>query len=824
MTAPTGAPGPGSRPDPSAVSGFYTAMVQPDFPVPAPAPTPVNQQQHQQHQQPSFQRRPTPPAPPSSAPQAGRYPADLRADGMLWMGVARSPYASAAIRGIDTRPAFAVPGVHAVLTAADLPGFNFHGPRSIDQPVLAPDVVRFLGEPVAIVAAEHPALARAAARAVLVDWDPLRPLHDPDQASAAPPIHPDGNVLHSTALLFGTAPGALLDPETASIAGLTVVEGEYAFDPATAAPAAPAAVLALPTPNGIEIHVATLSPRSDREVVAQCLGLPVEQVRVVPARIGAADTHREDVGLQVQAALLALRTGRPVKAVLARDVVSAHPGRPAARLRYRHVVAPDGTLAAVEAEILVDGGAYASTAVDVLEEACRLALGPYRVPNVHITGRVVRTNNPPAGRVRGGGGALTCAAYESQMDAVGAALGLGGLEVRLRNLLRPGDLVPDAADPLGRRASESIPIADCLHEVLDAPMPSFPPGPDIREYPGTVGRTGELTRVRRGVGVALAIADLVSPAQQGEYATATVHIGLSIEGPAASVVCSAVETGTGLHDLIRRVVSATLGIPVSRIGVRAPEESASLPCSPAVTHPAWIHGSAVESAAKAARADLFSPMAEHFGITPGLLEVRDGNVVSFDKTFHVPVDEAYARCLPPGRRVRGDGEFRMVALASGASGLSGGSSAGGDALAVGAVRAVVDVDTELGLVRVVQVAVAQDAGRVVVPERAAARVASGVVAGTGFVLSEGADLPYGWGRPTPMDQPEVVVAALLATAAESDGKDPLLLGGMKPVGDLSVMGTPAAVLAAVRDAVGGAGPGVALRLPLRPDRAWWISI
>ena len=752
-----------------------------------------------------------------------RFPADLRAEGMLWMGVTRSPHASAAVRGLDARPALAVPGVHAVLSAADIPGFNFHGPRSIDQPVLASDVVRYVGEPVAVVAAEHPALAREAARRVEVVWDPLRPLHDADQASTAPPIHPDGNVLHATSLSFGVEPGALLDPETAEVAGLRVVEGEYAFDPVASAPSAPAAVIAVPNgERGIEIYVATVNARSDREVVAQCLGLPVDKVHVIAGRVGGADTHREDVGLQVQAALLALATGRPVKAVLGRDV-PAHPGRPAARLRYRHVVGNDGSLVAVEADILVDGGAYASTAVDVLDEACRLAVGPYRVPNVHITGRVVRTNNPPAGRVRGGGGALTCAAYEAQMDAAAGAIGVAGLDLRLRNILRPGDPLPDVNTTSGRPAAAPVPIPELLHEILDAPMPSFPPGPDIREYPGTVGRTGELTRIRRGVGVALAMADLSSPAQQGEYATAVVLVGRTPQGPSVTVACTAVETGTGLHDLLRNTVGTVLGIPDDRIFIRAPEDPSSLPSSPAVTHPAWIHGSAVEAAAKQARTKLFAPLADDFGLTHGLLVVEDGQVTTHDHMFRVPLREAYERCLPPDRMVRGDGEFRMVAMAA----LTGNSHA--SSVAIGAVRAVVDVDTELGLVRVVQCAVAQDAGRVAVPRQAEARVASGVLAGTGFALSDGDDLPYGWGRPTPMDAPEVVVSALLETAEaarDEVGPDGLPvaappLGGMKPVGDLAVMATPAAILAAIRDAVGDRKPGQVLRLPLRPDRAWW---
>jgi CO/xanthine dehydrogenase Mo-binding subunit len=315
-----------------------------------------------------------------------------------------------------------------------------------------------------------------------------------------------------------------------------------------------------------------------------------------------------------------------------------------------------------------------------------------------------------------------------------------------------------------------------------------------------------------------------------------VLIGLSPQGPAATVVTSAVETGTGLHDLIRQTVGTTLGIPAARIAIRAPEDPATLPCSPAITHPAWIHGSAVEAAAKQARTDLFAPVAEHYGVTKGLLEVRDGFLASHDNMFRVPLAEAFEQCLKPGQVTRGDGEFRMLTP----SGSAGSAEA---TLAVGAVRAVVDVDTELGLVRVVQVAVAQDAGRVIVPSRAETRVAAGAVAGTGFVLSEGADLPYGWGAPTSMDQPEVVVAALLETANEKDDANghavsqagsqagsqvgnPLSgppLGGMKPVGDLSLMGTPAAVLAAVRDAVGGAVQGVPLRLPLRPDRAWWLS-
>src|SRR5262249_25773963 len=150
-----------------------------------------------------------------------------------------------------------------------------------------------------------------------------------------------------------TEPATLADPASAESAGRKIIEGEYVFDGVDARPAAPAVVIAVPNgERGIEIYVATVSPRGDREGVAQCLGLPVEKVHVIPTRVGGADTHREDVGLQVQAALLALATGRPVKAVVPRDV-PAHPGRPAAQLRYRHVVADDGSLVAVEADILL---------------------------------------------------------------------------------------------------------------------------------------------------------------------------------------------------------------------------------------------------------------------------------------------------------------------------------------------------------------------------------------------------------------------------------------------------------------------------------------
>ncbi len=391
---------------------------------------------------------------------AFEYASDLWADGMLHGATTRSPHASARIVSIDTGPALALPGVHAVLTAADVPGKPTFGLEFADEPALAADRVRYAGEPVAVVAADDPELARRAAALVMVDYEVLPPLLDMTEALSpdAPKVHEFGNVLRHVHIARG-------DPAAAAEVW---VEGYYETAMQDNAPLGPEGGLAIPAPDGgVDLRVNTQWLHVDRQQIAACLGLPEEQVRITLAGMGGAFGAREDIHLQIHACLLALATGRPVKLEYGRDEsFRGHRHRHPSRLWLRHGVTLDGRLVSVHARLLLDGGAYSSSSPAVLGNASTLAAGPYEVANALIDGTVVYTNNPPCGAMRGFGAPQVCFGHEAQMDKLAAALQLDPLELRRRNALRTGSVLPT-----GQVIRGSAPVREMIDALAAMPVP-----------------------------------------------------------------------------------------------------------------------------------------------------------------------------------------------------------------------------------------------------------------------------------------------------------------------------------------------------------------
>ena len=405
------------------------------------------------------------------------FSSDLHADGMLWGRTLRSPHPHARIVSIDVGPALAIPGVSCVVTADDVPGSATYGLISADQPVFARDVVRFVGEPVAVVAADHPDTARLALAAIAVAYEPLVPLVDAEAAAEAAPIHPEGNVIRRI----------VVDHGDAGARGDVVVEGTYEVGMQDQAFLGPESGLAVPDgEGGVDLWVATQWLHEDRDQVAACLGLPPERVRLHLGGVGGAFGGREDVSMQVHACLLALAADRPVKMSYLRDEsFLGHVHRHPALMRYRHHATWRGDLVKVEAELLLDGGAYASSSAAVVANAARFACGPYRVPNATIDAVVVRTNNPPCGAMRGFGAVQVCFGHESQMDRLAARLGIDPVELRLRNALGPGDVLPT-----GQAITGTAPVAECIRAAVAHPLPP-PAGEGLLERPGGVGRTDD---------------------------------------------------------------------------------------------------------------------------------------------------------------------------------------------------------------------------------------------------------------------------------------------------------------------------------------------
>src|SRR5438105_1925341 len=393
------------------------------------------------------------------------YASDLYAAGMLWGHTLRSPHVHARIEESAKSEALAMPGVHAVLTHDDVPGRKTYGLEFPDQPVLAIDRVRYFGEPVALVAAEHPEEARRAAEKIRVRYEPLEPVVDPEHATEQEPLHPDRptmghgyrndprpNVVRSIVITHG-------DPDAE---GDVSVSGHYELGIQDQAFLGPESGLAVPDgEGGVDVYVATQWLHVDRDQVAPCLALKPEQVRIHLAGVGGAFGGREDLSMQIHGAMLALHTARPVKIVYNREEsFVGHIHRHPARIWAEHRATREGKLVNVRVRILLDGGAYASSSTAVTSNAASFACGPYAVDNALIESLCVYTNNPPCGAMRGFGAVQVCFAHQAQMDKLAGVLDIDPIELRLLNALGPG-----ATLPTGQRITGTLPVADVIRRA-----------------------------------------------------------------------------------------------------------------------------------------------------------------------------------------------------------------------------------------------------------------------------------------------------------------------------------------------------------------------
>jgi CO/xanthine dehydrogenase Mo-binding subunit len=689
---------------------------------------------------------------------------DLWAEGMLYGATVRSPHPSARIVEIDVRAALAIPGVRAVITHDDVPGRPIYGLEHPDQPVFAADVVRYVGEPVAAVAADHPDLARQAADAIVVTYDVLAPVIDPLTAIDAAPIHPDGNCFRELWIRHG-------DPDAV---GDVVVEGDYEVGMQDQAFLGCESGLAVPDPDGagLELFVSTQFLHVDREQTAACLGIAPERLRATVAGVGGAFGGREDLSLQVHVSLLALRTGRPVKMQYRRDEsFVGHVHRHPARMRYRHHADRDGRLVKVEAELVLDGGAYASTSKAVLANATCFAVGPYRVPNAVVHGLAVRTNNPPCGAMRGFGNVQACFAHEAQMDRLAAALGIDPVELRLRNALEPGDALIT-----GQPLTGAAPVAEVMRACAAVPLPDPEPARSPMARPGGAGRTAasEDSRIVRGVGFAASIKNLMFSEGFDDYSTARVVLDRGV----VTVHCACAEVGQGFVTLAQQIAREVL--EVDDVVIAPADTTVGSAGSTSASRQTMMSGGAVLGACEAVRQQIDADRAAG--------RATDGPYVATYEHHHAPTTGLDA-----------DGQGHAHA-----------------AFAFAAHRAVVDVDIDLGLVRVVEVATAQDVGRLMNPLQALGQIEGGIAQGVGLAVME--ELVVRDGRilnasftdyllPTALDMPVVRIGALI------EEPEPGAPFGAKGIGEPPCISSVAAVAAAIREATDRA----VTRVPVRPQ-------
>ncbi|MGY1704360.1 xanthine dehydrogenase subunit D [Geodermatophilus sp. SYSU D00697] len=723
------------------------------------------------------------------------YASDLWHDDMVWGVTLRSPHPSARIRRIDVSEALTVPGVTAVLTADDVPGENAYGLEHADQPVLAADVVRYEGEPVALVAADHPETARRAAARIRVDYEVLPAVTDPRRAldDGAPRVQPGGNLVRHLRLRRGE------DHPSAPV----VVSLDFEVGMQDQAFLGPESGLAVPAEDGgVDLFVATQWLHVDQRQVCLALGLPPEKVRLTLAGVGGAFGGREDLSVHVHACLLALRTGRPVKMSYGREEsFYGHVHRHPATMTYEFGAERDGTLVYARARVLLDGGAYASSTAAVVGNAGLLGMGPYRIPSVAVDAYGVFTNNPPCGAMRGFGCVQAAFAHEALMDELAAAVGVSPVQIRQRNGLREGDRTIT-----GQVVDSPAPVAELVQRVADMPLPPPADATDLRALPGAVGNTTHGEGVRRGVGYAVTMKNVGFSEGFDDYSTARVRLQVTGGEAVATVHTAAAEVGQGLVTVQQQIARTELG--VERVVVVPADTAVGSAGSTSASRQTYVTGGAVKAACQAVRTAVLQRAAVALDRPVGGLELEGEKVVG-------PGGEVLAGLA----EVLGDDAVEQtVEWRHRPTHAVDPETGQGDAhvqFAFSAHRAVVDVDTELGLVKVVALDTAQDVGKAINPDAVVGQIHGGSAQGMGLALMEEVVVTEGHVRnpsftdyllPTILDVPPMRVEVL-------EYADPHAPYGVRGVGEPPTISSGPAVAAAVRAACGRP----LRRVPIRPE-------
>jgi xanthine dehydrogenase molybdenum-binding subunit len=472
------------------------------------------------------------------------FVADLRRSGMLHGAIRFADHPRAVVSGIDTRRAAGLPGVVAVVTWRDVPGERAQGLIVRDWPqfIAEGETTRYVGDVIAAVAATTRAIARAAAALLEVEYEVLEPVTDPFAAlaPAAPAIHPGGNLVSRSVVRRGDVDAALASAAHVVSDSFRTAAIEHAFLEPESCLAEPltSSSPGSPVDDGVVIRLFSQGQGAweDRRQVASFLGLPERAVRVTQVPTGGAFGGKEDLNVQAQTALLALRTGRPVLLALSRlESLRFHPKRHPFWMDYTAGCDADGRLLAVRARIVGDNGAYASVGGKVLERAAGHACGPYAVPNVDIEALAVYTNDPPSGAMRGFGANQADFAIEGLLDQLAERVGIDGWEIRWRNALATGDRTAT-----GQRLGPGVGLKATLLAVRDA------------------------YRSARYAGIACAMKN--TGIGNGLREMGRVILRADAAGR-ITLYHSWTEMGQGVHTVLRRIAAEELGLSPDRIVV-----------------------------------------------------------------------------------------------------------------------------------------------------------------------------------------------------------------------------------------------------------------
>ena len=715
---------------------------------------------------------------------AARFTDDYTFPGMLHGRALRAGIPHGRLLRLDVEKARGLPGVRAVLTAADIPGEHSHGLVIYDWPALVGvgEKVRYVGDAVALVAADTRAIATQALERIEAEYESLPVVSDPVQARQPKStlVHEAGNLLQHIKVRKGNIDEGFSRAEVVFEETYQTSSTEHAF-------MEPECSIARPLEDGrLEVYVGSQIPYADREQIARCLGLPQEKVRVIGTLIGGGFGGKEDIAGQIHAALLARATGLPVKVLYDRhESLLVHPKRHATQIRVRLGARRDGTLVAAETELYGDTGAYASLGEKVMTRATTHSTGPYVIPHVKADCYAMYTNNPPAGAFRGFGVTQSAFAVESAMDALAEKLGIDPVDLRRRNALRVGSVTNT-----GQTLRDSVGLVECIDRV-EAEMHRLAPASDPFVPRSVEGEP----HLRRAWGFAAAFKNTGLGGGSPDKAGAEVE--LFTDG-SAEVRTSSAEMGQGLPTVLQMIAAEELRLPADRVRVLLSDTDRTPDGGPTTaSRQTYVSGNAVRGAAEALRQAAASTLAEKFDCPPG--EVRFVEGLAQVKDRRVSMGEVAAMMRAEGREPRAAFEYWAPATQP--------LGSGGDmhfAYAFAAQAAEVEVDLETGEVSVLRVVVANDAGRAINPLGLIGQVDGGVIMGIGtalteeFIVEEGrviTDRLARYRMPSIVQVPEIVSMTI---------EHPTLEGpyGAKGVGEIVSIPTAPAITSAIYHACG----------------------
>jgi CO/xanthine dehydrogenase Mo-binding subunit/aerobic-type carbon monoxide dehydrogenase small subunit (CoxS/CutS family) len=677
-----------------------------------------------------------------------RYVGDMKLPGMLYARALRSPLPHAQIRLLDPSPALAVPGVRAVITSEDFAARGAFGWPVRDAFVLADRKVRYVGDPVAVVAAESEAAARAGVRAVRLELELLPTIIDPKQAlEAGAHVIPENSGLAdnlcATHIVRNGDPLPILEDSPVQL------DRTYDFKHQEHAYLETEGALAVPElDGGVTIYANDQSPFINREVAASVLDLPKDKVRVIQPAVGGSFGGKDDIGYQcsAQAAKLALLTGRPVQLLLdRRESLAASYKREAMEIRIRLGAAADGRLRAAQVEMLADSGAYASMTPLSAWRATMHAAGCYRYEAATVDTRAVYTNNGYSGAFRGFGNPQACAAIEMAMDELAARLGRDPIDLRLQNILRQGDRAFT-----GNLIRHAVNVGPCLEWVRAAS--------DWDRKRAEYARQDGNPALRRGLGAACYFHGSGLGGEGLDYANASMRIEADYS---LTLQHGMTDYGQGSRTVFTLLAAQVLGIDPDRIHMLRPDTNTAIDSGPTVASRATlVGGNAVRVAAEKLNQVLLTAAADLLLCTPQAIHRQAGHYISQQEneaTFEQVVDHAREM----GLQLSAQGYWQLPEIHWD---FEAGRGDPYFTYCYGAQAAEVEVDLRSAAVKVIKIWAAHDAGKVLFPGGARGQMIGGIAQGLGYALTEGFTFTNGYPDklslkqyriPTALDVPEI---------------------------------------------------------------------